>query len=107
MDHEFLIPCKISCCQIYWYIHTCNHVSKLGLKTAEFHLIILKLIFVANMPNMGFNNMLHQMQQQQAHMGMPPYMYNQGFNVQGFTQQNLLQLVQDMKQRVRICISFK
>lgn len=53
--------------------------------------------FMANMPNMGFNNMLQQMQQQ-AHMGMP-YMYNQGFNLQSFSQQHLLQLVQDMKQR--------
>ena len=104
MGQVFLIPCQISCCQIYWYMH--HHVSKLG-KTVEFHLSILKPIFTANMPKMGFNNMLHQMhqQQQQAHMGMPAYMYNQGFNVQGFTQQNLLQLVQDMKQRVRICIS--
>ncbi|XP_061189382.1 transcriptional regulator ATRX-like [Saccostrea echinata] len=53
--------------------------------------------FMANMPNMGFNNMVHQMQQQSQY-GMP-YMYSQGFNMQAFTQQNLLQLVQDMKQR--------
>lgn len=53
--------------------------------------------FMANMPNMGFNNMLQQMQQQQQ-MGMP-YMYNQGYNLQSFSQQHLLQLVQDMKQR--------
>ncbi|XP_062594649.1 transcriptional regulator ATRX-like [Saccostrea cucullata] len=53
--------------------------------------------FMANMPNIGFNNMLHQMQQQSQY-GMTP-MYNQGFNMQAFTQQNLLQLVQDMKQR--------
>lgn len=55
--------------------------------------------FKANMPNMGFNSMLQQMQQQQQ-MGMP-YMYNQGYNLQSFSQQHLLQLVQDMKQRVR------
>lgn len=50
------------------------------------------------MPNMGFNNMVQNMQQQ-SQMGFP-YGYNQMFNMQAFTQQNLLQLVHDMKERV-------
>ncbi|XP_056011590.1 transcriptional regulator ATRX-like isoform X2 [Ostrea edulis] len=53
--------------------------------------------FMANMPNMGFNNMVQNMQQQ-SQMGFP-YGYNQMFNMQAFTQQNLLQLVHDMKER--------
>lgn len=55
-------------------------------------------MLVANMPNMGFNNMVQNMQQQ-SQMGFP-YGYNQMFNMQAFTQQNLLQLVHDMKERV-------